>query len=100
MACRTAAAVGADAVLALSFPLHPPGRPERSRAAELAQPAATASRCTSSRAAPTRSGRRPRCGPDLPAGATLTEVVGTHSLERAAAEVAADVVAALARTTS
>ncbi|MEU1125938.1 alpha/beta family hydrolase, partial [Streptomyces sp. NPDC005899] len=26
---------GARAVLALSFPLHPPGRPERSRAAEL-----------------------------------------------------------------
>ncbi|HYO19779.1 MAG TPA: alpha/beta family hydrolase, partial [Dermatophilaceae bacterium] len=32
VACRTAAAVGADAVLALSFPLHPPGRPEKSRA--------------------------------------------------------------------
>ncbi|WP_052851039.1 alpha/beta family hydrolase [Streptomyces avicenniae] len=36
VACRTAAALGARAVLALSFPLHPPGRPERSRAAELA----------------------------------------------------------------
>ncbi|MFI1193324.1 alpha/beta family hydrolase [Micromonospora sp. NPDC020750] len=36
VACRTAVAVGADAVLALAFPLHPPGRPERSRAAELA----------------------------------------------------------------
>jgi predicted alpha/beta-hydrolase family hydrolase len=34
VACRTAAAVGADAVLALSFPLIPPGRPGRSRAAE------------------------------------------------------------------
>jgi len=34
VACRTARAVGADAVLALSFPLHPPGRPEKSRAAE------------------------------------------------------------------
>jgi predicted alpha/beta-hydrolase family hydrolase len=34
VACRTAAAVGADAVLALSFPLAPPGKPERSRAAE------------------------------------------------------------------
>jgi predicted alpha/beta-hydrolase family hydrolase len=34
VACRTAAAVGADAVLALSFPLHPPGRPEKSRADE------------------------------------------------------------------
>ena len=34
--CRTASAVTADAVLALSFPLHPPGRPERSRYPELA----------------------------------------------------------------
>ncbi|MFC4587762.1 alpha/beta hydrolase family protein [Sphaerisporangium corydalis] len=33
--CRTARAVGAEAVVALAFPLHPPGRPERSRAAEL-----------------------------------------------------------------
>ena len=39
VACRTAAAVGARAVIALAFPLHPPGRgaePGRSRAAELA----------------------------------------------------------------
>ncbi|NJP66984.1 hydrolase [Streptomyces sp. ventii] len=35
VACRTAAELGAVAVLALAFPLHPPGRPERSRAAEL-----------------------------------------------------------------
>ncbi|MFD5028601.1 alpha/beta family hydrolase [Streptomyces sp. NPDC058373] len=33
--CRTGAELGARAVLALSFPLHPPGRPERSRAEEL-----------------------------------------------------------------
>ncbi|WP_333777386.1 alpha/beta hydrolase family protein [Streptomyces sp. IBSBF 3136] len=35
VACRTAAELGAHAVLALSFPLHPPGRPEKSRAGEL-----------------------------------------------------------------
>lgn len=35
VACRTAAVVGAHAVLCLAFPLHPPGRPERSRLAEL-----------------------------------------------------------------
>ncbi|WP_372409437.1 alpha/beta family hydrolase [Streptomyces luteireticuli] len=35
VACRTAAELGAVAVLALSFPLHPPGRPEKSRAEEL-----------------------------------------------------------------
>ena len=37
VACRTARAAGARAVLALAFPLHPPGRPDRSRAAELAE---------------------------------------------------------------
>ncbi|MEU0957498.1 alpha/beta family hydrolase [Streptomyces niveus] len=35
VACRTAQELGAHAVLALSFPLHPPGRPEKSRADEL-----------------------------------------------------------------
>lgn len=35
VACRTAGELGAHAVLALGFPLHPPGRPEKSRAAEL-----------------------------------------------------------------
>ena len=36
VACRTAQAAGARGVIALAFPLHPPGHPERSRAAELA----------------------------------------------------------------
>ncbi|KKK06903.1 alpha/beta family hydrolase [Micromonospora sp. HK10] len=36
VACRTAREVGAAGVVALAFPLHPPGRPERSRADELA----------------------------------------------------------------
>ncbi|OPG06271.1 hydrolase [Streptomyces sp. GKU 895] len=35
VACRTAVELGAAAVLALSFPLHPPGKPEKSRAGEL-----------------------------------------------------------------
>lgn len=35
MACRTAAATGSVGVMCLAFPLHPPGRPEKSRAAEL-----------------------------------------------------------------
>lgn len=34
-ACRIARTVGAKGILALSFPLHPPGRPERSRLPEL-----------------------------------------------------------------
>jgi predicted alpha/beta-hydrolase family hydrolase len=35
VACRSAAEQGAAGVLALAFPLHPPGRSERSRAPEL-----------------------------------------------------------------
>jgi uncharacterized protein len=35
VACRTAEALGAVAVLCLAFPVHPPGRPESSRLAEL-----------------------------------------------------------------
>jgi predicted alpha/beta-hydrolase family hydrolase len=35
VACRTAAQNDAIAVLCLAFPLHPPGRPEKTRQAEL-----------------------------------------------------------------
>ena len=36
VACRTASELDAAAVVTLAFPLHPPGRPERSRAGEMA----------------------------------------------------------------
>jgi predicted alpha/beta-hydrolase family hydrolase len=35
VACRTAAALGVRGIVCLAFPLHLPGRPEKSRAAEL-----------------------------------------------------------------
>jgi predicted alpha/beta-hydrolase family hydrolase len=35
VACRTAAAIDAKAVLCLAFPVHPPGRPEKTRLDEL-----------------------------------------------------------------
>lgn len=35
VACRTAAEAGADAVLCLAFPVHPPGKPEKTRIDEL-----------------------------------------------------------------
>ena len=38
VACRTADAVGAVAVVCLAFPLHPPGTPEKSRLDELLMP--------------------------------------------------------------
>jgi predicted alpha/beta-hydrolase family hydrolase len=38
VACRTATESRADKVVALAFPLHPPGRPDRTRLAELELP--------------------------------------------------------------
>jgi predicted alpha/beta-hydrolase family hydrolase len=38
VACRTATAGGAVGVLCLAFPVHPPGRPEKDRLPELAEP--------------------------------------------------------------
>ncbi|WP_068275475.1 alpha/beta family hydrolase [Aldersonia kunmingensis] len=35
VACRTAVAVGATGVVCLAYPLHPPGKPEKTRADEL-----------------------------------------------------------------
>ena len=95
VACRTAADVGADAVVALSFPLHPPGRPDRSRAGELALPGAAGIRVH------VIQGRTdPFGGPDdvaaaLPEGSTVDAVAGTHSLGGSATRVAALVVARL-----
>jgi predicted alpha/beta-hydrolase family hydrolase len=38
VACRTADALGAEGVVCLAFPVHPPGKPEQTRLAELAAP--------------------------------------------------------------
>ncbi len=88
VACRTAARVGAVAVLALSFPLHPPGRPDRSRAGELATPATAGIpvHVVQGRTDPFGSPEEVRAV--LPPLATLTAVDGPHSLERVAAAVA------------
>ncbi|MYT31577.1 MULTISPECIES: alpha/beta family hydrolase [unclassified Streptomyces] len=72
VACRTARELGAHAVLALSFPLHPPGKPEKSRAGEL-----------TGAGVPTlvvQGGRDPFGRPaEFPAGTVLTEVAhGDH----------------------
>ncbi len=76
VACRTAAATGADAALLLSFPLHPPGRPEKSRADELAlAPAPT----WVVQGARDPFGTPDEVRPHLPSDATLLEVPGVHS---------------------
>jgi uncharacterized protein len=75
VACRTAAAVDAVAVIALAFPLRPPGRPDRSRAAELRVPG---------RKLLIVSGARDRFGvPGRRAGARVVVLAGeTHALSR------------------
>jgi predicted alpha/beta-hydrolase family hydrolase len=87
VACRTAPQVAAAACVCLAFPLHPPGRPERSRAAEL----------TAAGDRPllvVQGARDPFGTPDevravLPASARLVAVPGGHSLDTAAATRAA-----------
>jgi uncharacterized protein len=80
VACRTAAAVDAVAVIALAFPLRPPGRPDRSRAAELRIPG---------RKLLIVSGERDPFGvPGRRAGARVVVLAGeTHALSRRPAEV-------------
>jgi len=92
VACRTAADVGASGVLCLAFPLHPPGRPEKSRLAELT--AVTL---------PTLvvQGERDAFGvPDpmtLPDNITLAVVDGDHSLKKDAPAIRAAISAWLER---
>ncbi len=89
VACRTAHASGADAVLCLSFPLHPPGRPEVSRAAELRAPLEHAI------ALHVVQGRRDPFGTpaevlaELPDASHLTAVPGEHTVKDTGPLVAA-----------
>jgi predicted alpha/beta-hydrolase family hydrolase len=89
VACRTAEGLGAVAVLALAFPLHPPGRPERSRADEL--PAVLPTLVV--------NGDRDPFGMPTARGAVEVEVRpgDRHDLRRDPAAVAAAVIAWLRR---
>jgi predicted alpha/beta-hydrolase family hydrolase len=90
VACRTAAAVDAVAVIALAFPLRPPGRPDRSRAAELRIPG---------RKLLIVSGDRDPFGvPGRRSGARVVVLAGeAHALSRRPAEVGRAVAAWLPR---
>ena len=81
VACRTARDLDAAGVLCLAFPLHPPGRPERSRAEEL--------RDAGCETVVINGDRDPFGVPD-PADATLVHVIPgeTHSLEKSAVPIA------------
>jgi predicted alpha/beta-hydrolase family hydrolase len=89
VACRTAEAVGASAVLALAFPLHPPGKPDRSRADELVALDVPALVVQGDRDAFGRPA-------ELPKGPTVVTVPGDHSLRTGAQQAGAAVGAWLA----
>jgi uncharacterized protein len=80
VACRTARPAGAQAVVALAFPLHPPGRPERSRAAEL--------RAAATPVLAVNGDRDPFGVPDSADASRVVVLAGeTHSLSRHPQEV-------------
>jgi len=81
VACRTAAETASVAVVCLAFPLHPPGRPEKSRLAEL-EGVQLATLVVQGEKDP--FGIPPE-GPSR----TVTLIPGTHSLRSAAAVEAA-----------
>lgn len=87
VACRTSAALAADAVLCLSFPLHPPGQPGRSRAPELLLPieAGLPVRVVQGRRDPFGSPQEVQAV--VPDPAYVVGVNGTHSFGRAPADV-------------
>ncbi|OFE18110.1 hypothetical protein BA895_12985 [Humibacillus sp. DSM 29435] len=97
VACRTAKSTGADAALLLSFPLHPPGRPEKSRADELAlAPDPT----WVVQGARDPFGTPDEVRPHLPAGATLLEVPGAHSFPAGSRTVLLETLTAVERSLS
>ena len=91
VACRTSGDVGAAGVLCLAFPVHPPGRPEKSRLPELA-----------SVTVPTlvvQGDHDPFGVPDaktLPDWITLAVVTGDHSLKKDAPAIRAAITSWLA----
>jgi uncharacterized protein len=77
VACRTAAQAGAVGVICLAFPVHPPGRPEKSRLDEL--DAVTVPVLV------VQGSRDPFGMPPPAANRTVVEVEGNHSLRAAKA---------------
>lgn len=85
VACRTASALGAHAVVALAYPLHPPGKPENSRLDELDRPSVPV--------LVVQGDRDPFGMPPRGRGRTIHVVAGAdHSLKRDTAATARTVV--------
>jgi predicted alpha/beta-hydrolase family hydrolase len=73
VACRTAAQAGAAGVICLAFPLHPPGRPEKTRLPELEAVAAPVLII--------QGERDPFGMPPASAGREIVVIAGGHSLK-------------------
>jgi uncharacterized protein len=89
VACRTAHLGPADAVLCLSFPLHPPGKPEVSRAGELRSPLAHDIRLHVVQGSRDPFGTPDEVRAELPDPTLVTEVPGEHTVRDTGALVAA-----------
>jgi predicted alpha/beta-hydrolase family hydrolase len=90
VACRTATASGAVAVVAIAFPVHPPGKPEKSRLGELALPSVPVL---------VVQGDRDAFGMPTADSAELVVIAGgDHSLKKDPDAVAAPVVEFILRT--
>jgi uncharacterized protein len=87
VACRTARAAGAAGVVCLGFPLHPPGRPEKSRADELRGVGVRTLVLQGSRDT-FGSPAEVRAAVGRTRGIKVVEVEGDHSLGRREAEAA------------
>ncbi len=88
VACRTAAGLGAVGVLAVSFPLHPPGRPGASRADELTKPLGEDIALRVIQGAADPFGTPGEIAAELPDPAYVTAVPGTHSVDASSVQVA------------
>jgi predicted alpha/beta-hydrolase family hydrolase len=89
VACRTAGAVRADAVLALSFPLHPPGTPEKSRAREARLVTGAGTRLAVIQGAKDPFGSPEDIRAALGAAAEVMQARGTHSFTKTPTDVLA-----------
>jgi hypothetical protein len=89
VSCRTAHRLGARAVLCLAFPLHPPGKPEVSRADELREPLAHDIALHVVQGDRDPFGTPDEVRAELPDAAYVTEVRGEHTVRDTAPLVAA-----------
>lgn len=91
VAARTAPAVAADAFLALAFPLHPPGQPDRLRADELVVPYAAGIRTLVVQGATDAFGSPDEVRAHCPDPDSVVAVKGGHGFSKPPRDVVAAV---------